>query len=24
VRRLAMAEGKDRSFTKRRHGVPPV
>jgi acetyl-CoA carboxylase carboxyltransferase component len=24
VARLAVAEGKDRSFTARRHGVPPV
>ena len=24
VRRLALAEGKDRRFTDRRHGVPPV
>jgi acetyl-CoA carboxylase carboxyltransferase component len=24
VRRLALAEGKDRSFSDRRHGVPPV
>jgi acetyl-CoA carboxylase carboxyltransferase component len=24
VRRLRYAEGKDRSFTDRRHGVPPV
>ena len=24
VRRLTMAEGKDRSFSDRRHGVPPV
>lgn len=24
VRRFALAEGKDRSFTERRHGVPPV
>ena len=24
VRRLRYAEGKDRSFTERRHGVPPV
>ena len=24
VRRLALAEGKDRRFSERRHGVPPV
>src|SRR6266508_4377736 len=24
VRRLAAADGKDRSFSDRRHGVPPV
>jgi acetyl-CoA carboxylase carboxyltransferase component len=24
VRRLELAEGKDRAFTARRHGVPPV
>jgi len=24
VARLAAAEGNDRSFTQRRHGVPPV
>jgi acetyl-CoA carboxylase carboxyltransferase component len=24
VRRLALADGKDRRFSKRRHGVPPV
>jgi acetyl-CoA carboxylase carboxyltransferase component len=24
ARRLALAEGKDRSFSDRRHGVPPV
>ena len=24
VARLSVAEGKDRSFTERRHGVPPV
>jgi acetyl-CoA carboxylase carboxyltransferase component len=24
VRRLGLAEGKDRTFTDRRHGVPPV
>ena len=24
VRRLAMADGKDRHFSDRRHGVPPV
>ena len=24
VRRLELAEGKDRSFSDRRHGVPPV
>jgi acetyl-CoA carboxylase carboxyltransferase component len=24
VRRLQMAEGKDRHFSDRRHGVPPV
>jgi acetyl-CoA carboxylase carboxyltransferase component len=24
IRRLAAAEGKDRHFTERRHGVPPV
>jgi acetyl-CoA carboxylase carboxyltransferase component len=24
VRRLAMAAGKDRHFSERRHGVPPV
>ena len=24
VRRLALAEGKDRRFSRRRHGVPPV
>jgi len=24
VRRLRYAEGKDRSFSDRRHGVPPV
>ena len=24
VARLALAEGKDRSFSERRHGVPPV
>jgi acetyl-CoA carboxylase carboxyltransferase component len=24
VRRLSLAEGKDRSFSDRRHGVPPV
>ena len=24
VRRLALAEGKDRHFSDRRHGVPPV
>jgi acetyl-CoA carboxylase carboxyltransferase component len=24
VRRLALAEGKDRAFSDRRHGVPPV
>ena len=24
VNRLALAEGKDRTFTERRHGVPPV
>ncbi len=24
VRRLTMAEGKDRTFSDRRHGVPPV
>lgn len=24
VQRLALAEGKDRSFSDRRHGVPPV
>src|SRR3954447_23152422 len=24
VRRLALAAGRDRSFTERRHGVPPV
>jgi acetyl-CoA carboxylase carboxyltransferase component len=24
VRRLELAEGKDRAFSDRRHGVPPV
>ena len=24
VRRFELAEGKDRSFSERRHGVPPV
>ena len=24
VRRFELAEGKDRSFSRRRHGVPPV
>ncbi len=24
IRRLAMARGKDRAFSRRRHGVPPV
>jgi methylmalonyl-CoA decarboxylase subunit alpha len=24
ARRLAAAAGKDREFTRRRHGVPPV
>jgi acetyl-CoA carboxylase carboxyltransferase component len=24
ARRLAAAHGKDREFTRRRHGVPPV
>ncbi|MGH9276377.1 MAG: carboxyl transferase domain-containing protein, partial [Acidimicrobiales bacterium] len=24
VRRLTLAEGKDRAFSERRHGVPPV
>jgi acetyl-CoA carboxylase carboxyltransferase component len=24
VRRLEMADGKDRAFSQRRHGVPPV
>ncbi|MFP3899844.1 MAG: acyl-CoA carboxylase subunit beta [Acidimicrobiia bacterium] len=24
IRRLELAEGKDRSFSERRHGVPPV
>ena len=24
VRRLALADGKDRHFSDRRHGVPPV
>ena len=24
IRRFAMAKGKDRSFSQRRHGVPPV
>ena len=24
VRRLALAAGKDRHFSDRRHGVPPV
>ena len=24
VRRLELAEAKDRSFSERRHGVPPV
>jgi acetyl-CoA carboxylase carboxyltransferase component len=24
IRRFALAEGKDRSFSDRRHGVPPV
>jgi acetyl-CoA carboxylase carboxyltransferase component len=24
IRRFEMADGKDRSFTERRHGVPPV
>jgi acetyl-CoA carboxylase carboxyltransferase component len=24
VRRLALATGKDRTFSDRRHGVPPV
>jgi methylmalonyl-CoA decarboxylase subunit alpha len=24
ARRLAAATGKDREFTRRRHGVPPV
>lgn len=24
IERLALAEGKDRSFSERRHGVPPV
>jgi acetyl-CoA carboxylase carboxyltransferase component len=24
VRRLAVARGKDRSFSRRRHGVTPV
>ena len=24
VRRLALAAGKDRSFSERRHGIPPV
>jgi acetyl-CoA carboxylase carboxyltransferase component len=24
IRRLELAEGKDRAFSDRRHGVPPV
>jgi len=24
IRRFALAEGKDRTFSDRRHGVPPV
>jgi acetyl-CoA carboxylase carboxyltransferase component len=24
IRRLELAEGKDRAFSARRHGVPPV
>jgi hypothetical protein len=24
VRRFALASGKDRAFSDRRHGVPPV
>ena len=24
VQRLALAQGKDRTFSDRRHGVPPV
>jgi propionyl-CoA carboxylase beta subunit len=24
IRRLELAEGKDRAFSTRRHGVPPV
>ena len=24
IRRLETADGKDRSFSDRRHGVPPV